>query len=219
MKQKYKVIFKIFSSIFCLAVCAAFTLIFSNSALAEGGINGNEARVIAVARGSFEYNGETYVARQSYVDQLIAKLSQEDVDLTAEQADSAISTIYANVETGVVSGYIVKVGSSEDDQIKDDDDGKPGDSTNKDDKDRSDEKTPDKKDEAETTNVPEVNENDDGTLTVEDDGGNVVLKLDGVLKNTGFSYQSTVILIILLGVIISCVFIYSVKVIRDTDRE
>lgn len=219
MKQKYKVIFKIFNSIFCLVVCAAFTLLFSGSALAEGGINGNEARVIAVARGSFEYNGETYVARQNYVDQLIAKLSQEDVDLTAEQADSAIATIYANVETGVVSGYIVKVGSPEDDQIKDDDDGKPVDSSNKDDKDKSDEKTPDKKDEAETTNVPEVDENDDGTLTVEDDGGNVVLKLDGILKNTGFSYQSTVILIILLGVIISCVFIYSVKVIRDTDRE
>ena len=217
MNQKYRVISKIFSSVICFAVCAAATIALSGDASAEGGINGNEARVIAVARGSFEYNGETYVARQSYVDQLIAKLSQDDVDLTSEQADAAISAIYSNVETGVVSGYIVKVGSEEDDQKKDNDENKSDDSSDKANKDSD--KEPGEKNETDATDAPAVNKNDDGSLTVEDDDGNVVLKLDGILKNTGFSFQDTIVLLILLGVIISCVLIYSVKVIWDTGRQ
>ncbi len=205
MNQKYRVISKIFSSVICFAVCAAATIALSGYASAEGGINGNEARVIAVARGSFEYNGETYVARQSYV------------DLTSEQADAAISAIYSNVETGVVSGYIVKVGSEEDDQKKDNDENKSDDSSDKANKDSD--KEPGEKNETDATDAPAVNKNDDGSLTVEDDDGNVVLKLDGILKNTGFSFQDTIVLLILLGVIISCVLIYSVKVIWDTGRQ
>ncbi len=77
-----------------------------------GGINGNEASVIAAARGTFEYEGETYVAKDSYVAQLQAKLSQDDVDLTAEQASEAIAEIYSNVATGVKEGYLQKVSGS-----------------------------------------------------------------------------------------------------------
>lgn len=74
-----------------------------------GDINANEAGVISAAQETFEYEGKTYVAKSEYVNQLIAKLSSDDVDLTAEQASEAIAMIYSNVATGVTKGYIEEV--------------------------------------------------------------------------------------------------------------
>ena len=101
-----------------LAFSLLFSIVFSLSAVANaaGGINSEESRVLTVARGSFEYEGEKYVAKRYFVDQLIAYMSREDIDLSAEQADSAISKIYANVETGVREGYIVKIHDDEESQ-------------------------------------------------------------------------------------------------------
>ena len=84
-------------------------ILFSSATVQAGEINGNEASVISAAQGTFEYEGETYVAKQSYLDQLSAKLSQDDVDLTAQQASEAIAEIYNNVATGVKEGYLEKV--------------------------------------------------------------------------------------------------------------
>lgn len=79
-------------------------------AIAEaGGINGNEASVISAARGTFEYEGEMYVAKDSYISQLTAELSKDGVDLTAEQASEAVAQIYSNVAAGVKQGYLQKV--------------------------------------------------------------------------------------------------------------
>ncbi len=44
--------------------------------------------------------------RQEYINSAISYLQQDDVDLTAEQAQSVISEIYSNVQTGVDSGYL-----------------------------------------------------------------------------------------------------------------
>lgn len=74
-----------------------------------GGINGNEAGVIAAASGTFTYNGKTYRAGSAYINQLISALSADDVDLTAEQASEAISTMYANVAQGIADGYLYEV--------------------------------------------------------------------------------------------------------------
>lgn len=80
-----------------------------------GGINGNEARVIAAASGTFSYDGKTYQAGTNYINSLTGYLSGDDVDLTAEQADKAISMMYANVAEGVARGYLYEVGGSSED--------------------------------------------------------------------------------------------------------
>lgn len=91
---------------------AAILLAAESMTALAGGINGPEASVISVACGTFTYNGKTYVAKAAYQAQLQAKLSEDGIDLTQEQADEAISLIYANVETGVVQGYLEEVGGS-----------------------------------------------------------------------------------------------------------
>ena len=108
-----------------------------------GGINGNEARVIAAASGTFSYNGKTYQAGTNYINSLTSYLSGDDVDLTAEQADEAISMMYANVAEGVSQGYLYEVGgSSEDTETSEE----LQDSTEKDDKKEKDKKTTEQKD-------------------------------------------------------------------------
>lgn len=91
---------------------AAILLAAESMTALAGGINGPEASVISVACGTFTYNGKTYVAKAAYQAQLQAKLSEDGIDLSQEQADEAISLIYANVETGVVQGYLEEVGGS-----------------------------------------------------------------------------------------------------------
>ena len=96
-----------------------FTLLISSSVASletwAGDINGDEARVIAAASGTFTYNGKTYKAYSSYISQLYSYLASDDVDLTAAQADKAISYIYSNVQSGATSGYVYEVKSSEED--------------------------------------------------------------------------------------------------------
>ncbi len=77
-----------------------------------GSINANESSVISAAESTFEYNGKTYVANSGYTSQLKAKLSADDVDLTAQQASEAVGDIYSNVANGVRKGYLVPVTDS-----------------------------------------------------------------------------------------------------------
>ncbi|MEY8354670.1 hypothetical protein AALB39_15110 [Lachnospiraceae bacterium 54-53] len=75
-----------------------------------GSINGSEQSVISAAQGQFEKDGIIYAVKPEYISSLTSYLSQDDVELTAEQAQAAIGEIYANVQTGVESGYLVEVG-------------------------------------------------------------------------------------------------------------
>ena len=77
-----------------------------------GSINGNEQSVLSAANGRFERDGVIYAVKPEYINSLRGYLSQNDVDLTAEQTQSAISEIYSNVKTGIESGYLVEVGKS-----------------------------------------------------------------------------------------------------------
>lgn len=74
-----------------------------------GDINADEARVISAASGTFTYNGKTYRAGSAYINQLIGYLSSDDVDLTAREADQAISEMYASIQQGVEEGYLYEV--------------------------------------------------------------------------------------------------------------
>lgn len=74
-----------------------------------GEINANEARLVSAASGTFTYEGKTYRASAGYVDELRSYLSGDEVDLTAEDVNSLISDMYANVGAGVQDGYLEEV--------------------------------------------------------------------------------------------------------------
>lgn len=90
-----------------------FGTLFPRMITFAGGINGNEARVISAASGTFTYNGKTYRAGSAYINSLVSYLSEDDVDLTSEQADEAISTMYASVADGIEQGYLYEVGAED----------------------------------------------------------------------------------------------------------
>lgn len=94
-----------------LLIISSIILLCSGSAVYAGNINSEEARVIAVASGTFTYKGKTYRAYSDYISELYSYLADDDTDLTAEQADSAISYIYSNVKEGIDSGYVYEVKS------------------------------------------------------------------------------------------------------------
>lgn len=77
-----------------------------------GDINDNEATIIAVANGTFKYNGKTYRAKSEYISELYSFLADDDTDLTAEQAHEAIDYMFSNVKEGIDSGYIYEVGGN-----------------------------------------------------------------------------------------------------------
>lgn len=107
-------------SLLSLILAAAFILsaiILTGHGVYAGDINGNEASVIAVASGTFTYNGKVYKAYDSYVNQLYSYMAQDGVDLTAEQAARAISYIYSNVQAGVNSGYVYEVTEQEENNV------------------------------------------------------------------------------------------------------
>lgn len=181
-------------------------VVFEKSASAEGGINSNEARVISVATGGFSYNNELYTARQEYVDQLIGYLCRTDINLTESQADKAISAIYSNIETGVNEGYIVKQGAPEDDLDTENEI-------------EITEVSPEQRrqginDISEITQVTpapgSVTYNEEGKAEVYNNEGEVVVSLDGILKNTGLSDRTVNICVLMFVVAFVCVTLFAV---------
>lgn len=75
-----------------------------------GPINENEKSVMSVVQGQFEKDGIIYSVKPEYIHSAESYLAQDDVDLTAEQAQAAIAEIYANVQTGIESGYLIETG-------------------------------------------------------------------------------------------------------------
>ena len=192
--------------LFISSLC--FIFFFAPNVMA-GGINNNEARVIAVAKGGFEYDGDMYIARQIYVDELIAYLNQSDINMTAEEADYSISQVYANIEIGVTQGYIVKVNSEKDDVDKDAE--VP-----------ITEVSPEEEQlgirdpsELEVNKIPEgeVVSDDKGNLHIFDSDGNTVASFTSELKDTGFSIYPVRIMIIILGVVLMITIVEAVKLI------
>ncbi len=108
----------------CLLCLLAVGLCLSTQTAKAGEINGNEESVLSAAQGKFEYKGKTYVAKQSYLDQLRNKFMQDDVDLKADEAKEAIAGIYSNVETGVKEGYLEEITADGSDPDQETTDGK-----------------------------------------------------------------------------------------------
>ena len=101
-------------------ICSLLSLLFSTILASTifcitayaGSINGNEQSIVSVIHGQFEQDGVVYKVRQEYINSAVSYLQQDDVDLTAEQAQAVISEIYSNVQTGVESGYLEPIGQA-----------------------------------------------------------------------------------------------------------
>lgn len=83
---------------------------FGITALA-GNINAHEQRVLDEVSTPVVYEGKEYVAKEEYVTRLAMYMNQDNVDLTAEQADLAIQKFIDNVATGIAEGYMEEVNS------------------------------------------------------------------------------------------------------------
>ena len=85
-------------------------LCFSMKEIAyAGNINEQEQALIEAACEVYEYDGYSYKADQKYIDKLIDYLSQDDIDITAEDKDLLIQIAYANIELGIKDGYLKPV--------------------------------------------------------------------------------------------------------------
>ena len=69
-------------------------------------INANEQRVIDVASGTFEYQNELYTVRSTYLSSLKSEFNKENVEITEEQANSAIQKMFGNIDQGIKDGYL-----------------------------------------------------------------------------------------------------------------
>ena len=74
-----------------------------------GSINGNEQELLNVISGTETYNGQTYRMKEEYIIQARAYFLQDDVDVTDEQKQKGIDTMYANIEQGIEEGYLIPV--------------------------------------------------------------------------------------------------------------
>lgn len=72
-----------------------------------GELNTEEQRVLQEAGQVFTYQGDSYQAAPEYLLKLQNYLMRDDVDLSSADADAAIQEGYANVERGVLEGYLL----------------------------------------------------------------------------------------------------------------
>ncbi|NLP15739.1 MAG: hypothetical protein GX379_01660 [Clostridiales bacterium] len=71
-----------------------------------GNINENEQAIIEATQEVYEYKGKSYKVDQTYVDQLVTYLKQDNIDITAGDKDLIIQIAYANIELGIKDGYL-----------------------------------------------------------------------------------------------------------------
>ena len=108
-----KKIIRFIAVLICLVLIPSFTVY-------AGDINDNEASVLAVANGTFQYEGRYYRAKSEYISELYNFLADDDTDLTADQAGQAIEYIFGNVKEGIDSGYVYEVSSDNNSDSTDD---------------------------------------------------------------------------------------------------
>ena len=79
-----------------------------------GSINEYEAELIAIGNGTFYYNGKEYVATDAAKTRVYNYLMQNDVNLSASQAEEAKQKFWGNIVAGIEDGYLVLLNPTED---------------------------------------------------------------------------------------------------------
>ncbi len=100
---------KLYSLAAGMALCACLAMPLTVYA---GTINAAEAGILSAAKGTFEYNGQSYQISPGCISQLEGYLSQDGIDLTESQANEVAAAIYGNISVGVAQGYFVPIGGS-----------------------------------------------------------------------------------------------------------
>lgn len=90
-------------------IAFVFCCLLPASTVYAGSLNEYEKQVVSEAKKSYVYEGKEYHLSESSLGQLTTYLSQDDVDITAEQRDQLIQTAYASIEQGVLEGYLIPV--------------------------------------------------------------------------------------------------------------
>lgn len=103
----------IYRHCFLIGIFMFSLVLFPKQVVFAGDINSSEAGLIAAASGTFTYDGKTYRAGSAYVNSLTSYLSSDDVDLSAEQCQKAMSQMYASVAEGIERGYLYEVTGDE----------------------------------------------------------------------------------------------------------
>ncbi len=97
-------------SLLIIVIAVLSCVMIPGKVVFAGDINSDEAGLIAAASGTFSYDGKTYRAGSAYINSLTSYLSGDDVDLTAEQCQSAMAQMYGSVAEGIERGYLYEVG-------------------------------------------------------------------------------------------------------------
>ena len=73
-----------------------------------GSINGNEQELLNVISGTETYNGRTYRMKEEYIAQARAYFLQDGVDITDEQKQEALASMYSSIGQGIAEGYLFR---------------------------------------------------------------------------------------------------------------
>lgn len=182
-----------------LIAAVMISVLFIPSCVFAGNINSHEADLIAQASGTFEYEGKTYVVNDAALRELRSYLSDDGVDLTADQAASAAAKMYGNVEAGVRDGYLVPVGG----ESRDEDAREDGSSTADNSKDRIITQKAGKA-------TVEIDKGE-SQFVVSASGKDEVFKGQLPVKNTGFRLDTLFILLSAMICILPAVIIISYR--------
>lgn len=195
-------------------------------------INEHEQAVLDYLAGGFQHNGKKYKVNDGYIEDLKEQFSLRSVNLTAEDKDKIISKVENNIEMGIGEGYLVEVKGAV--ETKAPDDRKHEESEEEETKQNvfddplvsqlfgldeikkrgeEEEKAKQKKLEQEKRNQKTNTRKDyiKGGMSITDTQGETLLEVEMPIKNTGFSYHQTLLMIIGLTVLFSGSIIVTVK--------
>ena len=104
MKRMKKISKLIRAGILCIGLC-----LIPSVAVFAGDINAQEQRLLDAAGKQYLYDGVMYKATDSAIATARSYLLQDDVDLTKEQVDAALSQVMNMIPEAISGGYMVAV--------------------------------------------------------------------------------------------------------------
>ncbi|BCJ97348.1 hypothetical protein [Anaerocolumna chitinilytica] len=233
---------------YIIALGILFSFFVNVKMVQAGDLNANEAAVVSAAQGVFELNGEKYKVDPTFIQQLSSYLNQDGIDLTAEQKDEAIATMFSNVGQGISEGYLVPAiegdtdtgstdsgnGSSTDTVGDGKDSGKSSGDTKQPDKatgtkeNDSDNDNKDKKDDKVILNeirkqpvTVTKTDQDKNKVTVKNEKNNSIVVVNTVIKNTGYDLTTAFIIGIglLIMLVISIIITLKFRFFRQEEQK
>jgi len=204
-------------------IISFFLLLTTNYIVVYAGdLNQYESEVVDAAKGIFEVDGVTYQVEQSYINELIRYLKEDNVDITAEQRDEAITIMHTNIEKGVMEGYLIPV--TKQDNLEDADGVQPEEQPSishiTEGKDNKEDRTNPISEEKTEEFIHQIINEPDTTTRIDAEKGKVIvtkgaddslITLNTVIKNTGFNLNITLMMLFLLFLVMAICFFAAFK--------